>query len=127
LKGKARATDTPSTARPSLDGDDLFSVAFNDTRVAMVVTDLENRFIRANAAFIKLFGYSAEETLNLTMQDITHPDDVDASLLQRGRLLRDEADYFQVEKRYLRKGGQQIWGLTNVSLLRDRGSRAPLL
>ena len=41
----------------------------------------------------------------------------------RKPLLAGERDFFQMEKRYLRKDGQIIWGLTNVSLLRDPEGR----
>ena len=60
--------------------EDQFRGAFEDTDVAMVLTDLQHRFIRVNAAFAHLFGYSRSEMLELAMADITHPDDISASL-----------------------------------------------
>lgn len=103
-----------------------FRSAFEDTNVAMVLTDLTNRFVRANVAFARLFGYSMDEVLELTMADVTHPDDVAESLAQRQRLLAGATNYFQLEKRYRRKNGQVLWGLTNVSLVRDADGR-PLM
>ena len=106
--------------------EERFRTAFDETNVAMVLTDLGNRFIRANAAFARLFGYTADEVLGLTMQDVTLPDDVGESLARREHLLAGRATYFQLEKRYRRKDGCVLWGLTNVSLVRDAGGR-PLL
>lgn len=103
-----------------------FRAVFEDTNVAMVLTDLDNRFVRANAAFARLFGYTMDEVLALTMADVTHPDDVAESYAQRQRLLAGEATYFQLEKRYRRKDGHVLWGLTNVSLVRDADGR-PLM
>lgn len=93
--------------------------AFDHTNVAMVLTDLDNRFVRVNDAFARMFGYSREEILQLSMADITHPEDVAESLACRKTLVAGEPPFFQIEKRYLHKDGRVLWGLTNVSLIRD--------
>jgi PAS domain S-box-containing protein len=103
-----------------------FRSAFEDTNVAMVLTDLDNRFLRVNAAFARLFGYSEEEMLKLSMAGITHPDHLAESYARRQALLAGEGHFFQMEKRYLHKDGHAIWGLTNVALVRDPDGR-PLL
>ena len=103
--------------------EELFRNAFEHTNVPMVLTDLAHRFVRANAAFANLFGYTPQEILNLSMVDITHPDDVASSFALRDPLLAGEASYFQMEKRYLHKDGHVLWGLANVSLVRDSQGR----
>ena len=107
------------------ESEDLFRNAFDDTNVAMVLTDLNNRFIRANDAFARLFGYSKREVLELSMADVTHPDDVAESYARREELLAGKANFFQMEKRYLHKDGHVLWGLTNVSLVRDAAGVLP--
>ncbi len=104
----------------------LFRGAFEYTNVAMVLTDMNHRFVRLNAAFAQLFGYSESEMLRLSMPEITHPDDLADSLAQRDRLLSGVSPFFQMEKRYLHKDGHVLWGLTNVSLVRD-ASGQPVL
>src|SRR5579863_3905840 len=103
--------------------EDLFRSAFECTNVAMVLTDVDNRFVRVNAAFARLFGYSEDDVLRKTMADVTHPDDLAASLEHRQDLLAGRAEFFQMEKRYVHKDGHVFWGLTNVSLVRDAGGR----
>jgi|GEM_PF-6750594 len=100
------------------ESEERFRGAFESTNVAMVLTDLEHRFVRANTAFARLFGYTDEEILKLSMIDITHPDDLTESLESRMALLAGEREFFQLEKRYLCKDGRVLWGRTNVSLLR---------
>jgi two-component system, cell cycle sensor histidine kinase and response regulator CckA len=101
------------------DSEERFRTAFENTNLAMVLTDLNNRFVRANAAFAQMFGYTPAEILQLSMADITHPDHLAESYACREALLAAEIPFFQMEKRYLRKDGQIIWGLTNISLIRD--------
>lgn len=99
--------------------EELFRSAFEDTNVAMIVTGIDNRFVRVNAAFGRLFGYSPAELLEMSMGDFTHPDHLAESYAQREALLAGEIRFFQIEKRYLHKDGRVFWGLTNVSLVRD--------
>jgi PAS domain S-box-containing protein len=103
----------------------LFRGAFEDTTVATVLLDLGHRFVRVNAAFAGLFGYSAAEMVGLTMPDVTHPDDLAESYAMRERLLAGESSFVQ-HKRYRHRDGRTLWGVTNVSLVRDAEGR-PLL
>ncbi|MCI0703162.1 MAG: PAS domain S-box protein, partial [Planctomycetia bacterium] len=103
----------------------LFRSAFENTNVAMVLTDLSHRFIRVNAAFARLFGYSQEEMLRMSMPDITHPDDLAESFARRELLLSGESHFTQ-RKRYLHRDGRVLWGVTNVSLVRDAAGRPRL-
>ncbi len=105
------------------ESEERFRSAFEDTNVAMVLTDLDNRFLRVNAAFARLFGYAETEMLGMAMADITHPDDLAESYERRRTLLADDTHFFQMEKRYLHKDGRVLWGLTNVSLVRDARGR----
>jgi PAS domain S-box-containing protein len=101
------------------EGAEMFRGAFEDTNVAMVLTDLQHRFLRVNAAFARLFGYSETEMLSMAMADVTHPDDVAESYARREDLLAGRAAHFQQEKRYRHRDGQVLWGLVNVALMRD--------
>lgn len=103
----------------------LFRSAFEHTNVAMVLTDLHHRFVRVNAAFARLFGYSEAEMLGMSMPDITHPQDLAESYACRETLLAGETHFIQ-QKRYLHRNGHVLWGLTNVSLVRDSDGQ-PLL
>jgi PAS domain S-box-containing protein len=119
LEANRDRTEQERAAEALRASNDLFRGAFEHTNVAMVLTGLDNRFVRANAAFARMFGYSREEMLQLSMMDITHPDDVAESLARRSELLAGHIPYFQMEKRYRDKNGRVVWGLTNVSLVRD--------
>jgi PAS domain S-box-containing protein len=104
--------------------EERFRNAFDLTHVPMVLTDIDNQFVRVNAAFAQLLGYTTPEMLQLSLAGITHPDDLPQSVANRILLLAGVSDYFQMEKRYIHKDGHVIWGLTNVSLIRD-ASGAP--
>jgi len=81
----------------------------------MIVLDLNGRCIWVNQAFCDLIGYTAEEVLTKTLSDITHPDDLAASLQTLQRLANGEAKDWQVEKRYVHKSGWPVWVLLTVT------------
>jgi PAS domain S-box-containing protein len=108
------------------ENEERFRGAFENTGVAMALTDIENRLIRVNAAMAQLFGYTEHELLTKSMADLTYPADLATSLAGREKLLDGSAPFFQVEKRYVHRDGHIFWGLTNVSLVRDQSGRPQL-
>ncbi|XIA63324.1 PAS domain S-box protein [Bradyrhizobium sp. TZ2] len=82
--------------------------------------DLEGRFLRANARFCEITGYSADELLNCSFGSITHPDDVGSDLDNFAAL---QTDTYQIEKRFLRKDGTTIWVAVSASIVRDDHSQ----
>src|SRR5262249_12549090 len=64
-------------------------------------------------------GYSREELLQTTFQDITHPDDLAANVERYAALMRGELPGFALEKRYLYRDGKVVWVELFVSLQRD--------
>jgi PAS domain S-box-containing protein len=73
---------------------------------------------RELAALARL-GYEESRLLDLTFQQITHPDDLEADLDQVQRVLSGELGAYKLEKRYVVEDGRVIWAMLSVSLVRD--------
>lgn len=99
--------------------EERFRTAFDHAPIGMNLVSREGRFLQTNAAFCELTGYTEQELLARTFQDITHPDDREAEKAPANQLLAGEIPGFQLEKRYLRKDGQVIWVRLQTSLVRD--------
>jgi diguanylate cyclase (GGDEF)-like protein/PAS domain S-box-containing protein/hemerythrin-like metal-binding protein len=100
----------------------LFRI-IDDAPVGMATNNKEGQFLRVNQAFCDLLGYKKEELLKLTFQDVTHPADRSLTLTAKQRLLDGTIKVYQMEKRYIRKDGQTIWGLLSSSVEKnDRDS-----
>lgn len=97
-----------------------FHLAIESTPVGMAILTLEGKFIDINQALCNLFGYSKEEMLNKTEQDITYPEDYGKELELTQQLLEEKIKSFQIDKRYIHKNGHIFWALLNVSLLRNQ-------
>ncbi|WP_148612061.1 putative bifunctional diguanylate cyclase/phosphodiesterase [Aeromonas sobria] len=81
--------------------------------------DLTGRILWANPAIEKMLGYSLDELLQRSISDINHPEDWQRSLECYQQIHRGECSRFTLEKRYLRKGGEILWGRVTVTLITD--------
>lgn len=98
---------------------DLFFNAFTHSCIGMALVGLDGRWLDVNNALCQLVGYSKNELLLLTFQDITHPDDLAPDLAYTKRLLDGEVSSYSLEKRYITKDGKFVWIALTVSLARN--------
>ncbi|EEG06906.1 sensor domain-containing protein [Pseudogulbenkiania ferrooxidans] len=101
----------------------LFRGTFEQAAVGIAHLGLDGHWIRVNQRLCDILGYSREELLRLTLQDITHPADQDSDLVMTRRLLSGEIPSFSIEKRYRQRRGQLVWANLTAALMRDEGGR----
>ena len=94
-----------------------FRTVFDEAPMGIILVDTEGRLLRTNPAFGRMSGFSLADLEGKKIQDITHPDDVEASLAAFNALVRGERTAYQLEKRYLRKDGTSFWARLTVALL----------
>ncbi len=95
-----------------------FAAIFDQSAAGFGEVDLTGRFLRVNDRFCEISGYTQEELLNgRRMQDITHPDDLPENV----RLFQHAVESgkpFEIEKRYIRPDGSEVWVSNTVTLIR---------
>ena len=103
------------------DSEALFHAVFDNAAVGIAQVAPDGRFLQINQQFCELIGYSRDEVLaaGFDFQKITYPEDLTADLAQAHRLLDGLADSYQLEKRYVHKGGHSVWVNLAVHLVRD--------
>src|SRR6476469_1218119 len=99
--------------------EEQFRNAFENASIGMALVSLDGHWVKVNSALCQILGYSSEELLALTFQNITHPDDLDADLSYRDQLLAGTISSYQLEKRYFHKQGHIIWILLDGSVVQD--------
>ena len=97
---------------------DKLDSTFDLPSVGMAHVDLTGKWLAVNDTLCDIVGYTREELLQLTFQDITHPDDLDADLALVQKLLTGELSNYSLDKRYLRKDGEQVWIRLTAKLAR---------
>jgi PAS domain S-box-containing protein len=103
----------------ALEREERLHATFEQAAVGIAHIAPDGHFLRLNHKFCDIVGFSAEEMMTKTFQEITHPDDLDTDLEYVRQLLDGEKTNYSMEKRYYRKDGSIIWVNLTVSLVRD--------
>jgi two-component system CheB/CheR fusion protein len=101
-------------------GEQRFRETFDNAAVGISHNALDGRWLRVNDRLCEITGYSREELLRCSFQDVTHPDDLELDLERAAELEAGVIDHYSLEKRYVRKSGEPIWVYISVSLRRRR-------
>ncbi len=101
------------------DSEARFRATFENAAVGIGHNAPDGSWLRVNQKLCDILGYTQDEISKLTFQDITHPDDLAADLDLMARVQSGELGEFQIEKRYIRKGGEIVWINLSVGCVRD--------
>ena len=101
------------------ESEELFRQFFDNAPLGKTMTSPQGTLKRVNPALCKMLGYSQEELANLSLLDITHPDDVSLSEECVSALLAGKQDTWDMQKRYLAKDGRVVWTRVVTTLLRN--------
>lgn len=96
---------------------------FENAAVGIAHVDPYLGWIRVNEAFCRILGYTVEELLTKSIQDITHPDDFGEDLINSALMRAGKLDSAEMDKRFFRKDGSIVTCQLTVSCVRkDDGS-----
>lgn len=111
-------TERRHVERTLRESEERFRGTFENAAVGVAHVDLDGRWLRVNARLCEITGYTRDELLLRTFQEITHPDDLDRDLALVRQLLDGEIATYSMEKRYLRPDRGSVWVQLTVSLIR---------
>lgn len=111
-------TEKHATAAALTASEEQRRVIFHQAAVGMAMADLDGNFLEVNKRLASMLGYSVDELAELSVQQVTHPDDRDITRDYMEAIARGDVSYRTVEKRFHRKDGGEVWTLTTVSLLK---------
>jgi PAS domain S-box-containing protein len=96
-----------------------FRRTFDQSPIGAAIVSLDYRFLRVNGQLCRITGYGEQELLDLSLSDISHPDDLAADLALKGQLIAGEREMFQMDKRCLRRNRTVFWARLSVCLMKD--------
>jgi PAS domain S-box-containing protein len=99
--------------------EERFRSAFDSSGIGMGLTALDGHWMQVNPALCRIVGYSAEELLQHTFMEMTHPDDLAADLAHTQDMVAGRIPHFTMEKRYRHRDGHLVWVNLTVALVRD--------
>lgn len=96
----------------------LLLATFEQAAIGIAHLTLDQQWISVNQRYCEITGYPREEILKFKVEELTHPDDVPASLEFIRRIRCGELPEYRIEKRYIRKDERVIWVSLTVSIVR---------
>ncbi|MFN8168616.1 MAG: PAS domain S-box protein [Candidatus Nanopelagicales bacterium] len=100
-----------------------FRLAMLEAPHGMAILDLDGRFVEVNPALCRTLGHEEHWLLAHGIDDVLHPEEVDAEREARAALSTGTRDHITVERRFLRRGGSVIWGQHALGVLRGEDGR----
>lgn len=107
------------SAAEAYESEQRFRATFEQAAVGIALVAPDGRWLRVNQKLCAIVGYSHDELMGKTFQDITHPDDLNSDLTQAQQVLDGKTETYSLEKRYLRKDAQIVWINLTVALVRQ--------
>ncbi len=102
------------------ESEELYRQTFDNAALGISHVGIDGQWLRVNERLCEMVGYSRDELVKKTFQEITHPDDLETDLALVRRLLAGEIESYALEKRYIRKDGSIVWIHLNVSLIQNQ-------
>ncbi len=97
-----------------------FRAIFENAAIGIALVDVHGHPVESNPALQRMLGYDKLELADMAFTEYTHPDDARASWDLFNGLVEGKREHYQMEKRFLRRDGQVVWGQLHVSVVRDQ-------
>ena len=101
------------------ESEERFRLAFENANCGMALVWPNGDHLRVNNMLCGMLGFSREELEGMTIQDTTHPEDLDVTNDFMRRALEGEISSTTFENRHLHKQGNVVWSRTSSSLVRN--------
>ena len=116
-------TEAKRAADALAESEQRLAATYENAGIAISEVDAQGRLLRVNETTCAITGYPREELLNLSIFDVTHPDDRDSDVDSFERQTAGARGRYAVEKRLIRKDGRIIWVAVTSSTVRDSAGR----
>jgi len=97
-----------------------FRTIFEEAGIGIVIKGVNGKMLDCNPAFQEMVGYTVAELRQRDYLEITHPLDKKISRKLFNDLVTGKRENYFIEKRYIHKGGEAVWGRITASLVRGQ-------
>ncbi|WP_273568359.1 PAS domain-containing protein [Maribacter halichondriae] len=112
-------TELKNTQLQLIKTEESLQGTFENSSIGMALVGLDGKWAKVNESLCNSVGYTEDEILKLTFQDITHPDDLAKDLALLKELIDGKRESYQIEKRYHHKNGHIVYVLLTVTAVKN--------
>ncbi|PKO00207.1 MAG: hypothetical protein CVU42_05560 [Chloroflexi bacterium HGW-Chloroflexi-4] len=98
---------------------EYFKASFEFANIGACMVGKNGEFLNVNDEYCSITGYSRTELLQLSFNDVTHPEDKTIGMDVHKKMLANEINQGTFEKRYIQKSGNVIWVRISNASVRD--------
>lgn len=117
-------TEYKKTESEQQEREEKYQRLIEDAPIGIATVSYSGAFESVNPFFCNLLGYTQKELLQLSIKEITHPDDMEMENLKIKEMIEKNLFSVKFEKRYIKKNGEPIWAELVTSSLRNQKSEA---
>lgn len=114
-------TEQRNALKANRESENRLRTIFDKAVIGIALVDTKGRPIESNPALQKMLGYSGKELRRMPFAEFTHPDDLAEDLILAQEIFEGKRDHYQIEKRYIKKNGEIMWGHLTASVIRVDG------
>lgn len=112
-------TELRSTEIKLAESTKSFTETFEHSSIGMALVSPELNWLKANKSLCKSLGYSENELLKISSNDITHPDDLPGSRYFKKKVIEGDTINLQFQKRYFHKNGNIVHAIIGATPVKD--------
>lgn len=120
----AGGSTDPWLASVAVDADTRFRTSVEMAPVGIGHFGPDGRFLFVNPQLCLILGFTRDELLERTFQEVTFPDDLPRCLVMTAQLTAGAIPKYSLEKRFVRPDGSTVYTRVIVSAVRDESGAA---
>jgi PAS domain S-box-containing protein len=101
------------------ESEERFRAIFEHAAVGIAYLAKDGRFLRMNQRYCDILGYTKDELSKLNNMEITHPEDMQATVECYNQFFSCSINSCSMEKRFIRNDGGYVWVNMTVSCIRE--------
>ena len=101
------------------ESEERFRSLFDNLSVGIAMIDRGGQVLAANKTACRFLDYPQEELIGMPLTKLIYPGDLDADRDLFKPIINGENDHCLMDKRYVRKDGEIVWGRLHVSGIKD--------
>jgi PAS domain S-box-containing protein len=109
------------------ESEEKFRTVFNYSGIGIAILNHEGHLIHANPSLCKFLGYEHKELIGDSVLKISFPEDFETDKGLFAELLKGKRNHYEMEKRFIHKSGEIVWGMLTVSYVSIHDDESPFI
>lgn len=111
----AKITMRKQTETALIQSERYFRQIFTEVPIGIIRATFNGELLQINPSFCQMLGYLETQLLSLTLQDITHPEDLKTEASDLEQMINEKISIYQRVKRYIKQNKDILWAQMTVT------------